>query len=557
MIGRRSALVPVLLLLLCTVAAGRSFAVDEAEEADSRLLRDAQVRLDDRGLVDFFRKRTLTDADRRQLQRQIRMLGSESFEERERASHALLARGTLVLRFLQEALKDPDPEIVRRADRCIEEIEQGPGSSLPAAAVRSLARHHPAEAVATLLEYIPFADDDTVEEEVLSALVGLAARQETSGTILTQALHDHLPIRRAAAAFVLGRSKDGDVRTVVQACLKDPHPKVRFRAAQGLIAGREKEAVIALVELLQSAPEDVSWQAEEILYRLAGEDAPQVSAGDGSASARSRQHDAWAAWWRGHAATTDLARLDQEEPYLGLTIISQMNTGKVWEISRDGKTRWTLQKLEGPIDAQVLRGERVLVAEYQAKRVTERDLQGHVLWEKTLTSNPLVCQRLPNGNTFVATYDKVLEVTRDGREVYSHNAAGGGAVARIYGAQKLRNGHILTVTLDGNVHEIDAATGKDVKAFSIGSPGCYAIEGLPGGRYLVANYNQGQVLELSPEGKVVWECKIAGAYHATRLANGNTLVSSHSGQRVVEVNREGKPIWEQPTGNNVWRVHRR
>ena len=28
----------------------------------------------------------------------------------------------------------------------------------------------------------------------------------------------------------------------------------------------------------------------------------------------------WAAWWRAHASTTDLARLEQEEPYLGLTV---------------------------------------------------------------------------------------------------------------------------------------------------------------------------------------------------------------------------------------------
>jgi HEAT repeat protein len=557
MIGRCSALLPALLLVSWLIISNPCHAADEAGEADARLLREAHVSADDTSLLEFFKKRTLTNADRVELQRLIRLLGSESFEERERASHTLLSRGPLALRFLQEALRDPDPEIVRRADRCISEIEQGPGASLPAAAARTLARRHPPEAMAALLEYVPFADDDTVEEEVLGALVSLAAQQEKNEAVLARALHDALTARRGAAAYVLGRSKDERDRAAVRPALKDTSAKVRFRAAQALIAAHEKEAVAALVDLLPSAPDDLAWQAEEILFRLAGEQAPQISSGDGSAPARQKQRDAWAAWWREHANTTDLARLEQEEPYLGLTVIAQMNTGKVWEIGRDGKPRWTLDKLQGPIDAQVLRGERVLVAEYQGSRVTERDFQGHVLWEKTLTSNPLVCQRMPNGNTFIATYDKVLEVTRDGREVYSHHPRGGAGVARIYGAQKLRNGHIVTVTLDGSVHEMDAATGKDVKSFTIGVPGCYGIEGLPSGRYLVANYNQGQVLELSPEGKILWECKVAGAYHATRLANGNTLVSSHSGQRVVEVNREGQTVWEQPAGNNVWRVHRR
>src|SRR5262249_31807925 len=63
---------------------------------------------------------------------------------------------------------------------------------------------------------------------------------------------------------------------------------------------------------------------------------------------------------------------------------------------------------------------------------------GNVLWEKKV-DGPLAAQRLPNGNTFIATRYELLEVNRDGKQVFSHARPGEDLIMK---AQKLANGDI-------------------------------------------------------------------------------------------------------------------
>jgi hypothetical protein len=103
--------------------------------------------------------------------------------------------------------------VVRRAEQCIAEIER-PGAALPLAAVHVLAARKPAGAIKALIGYAPFAEDGTVEEEVLAALLSLSKNGGQKGQkndpALLAALADSLPARRAAAAHVLGRHPQGE-----------------------------------------------------------------------------------------------------------------------------------------------------------------------------------------------------------------------------------------------------------------------------------------------------------------------------------------------------------
>src|SRR5262249_10585195 len=112
--------------------------------------------------------------------------------------------------------------------------------------------------------------------------------------------------------------------------------------------------------------------------------------------------------------------------------------------------------------------------------------------------------------------------------------------------------------LDGRVIELESSNGKATRSFVTGLTGCYSIQALPRGHFLVSSYNEGKVHELDSAGKVAWRYELPSAYHAERLPNGNTLVSSHGGSRVVEIDRKGKVLSEHSTNaQNVWRVHRR
>lgn len=533
-------MLPFLLLLLAPAA-------DPEAGYDEQLLREQQVATDPVGLLDFFRRRTPTDADRRELDRLVRQLGSDRFGEREEASRELTRRGPAALPALRQGLQSDDAEVVRRARKCIAVLESGPGPALPAAAARVLAQRRPAEAVPVLLAYLPFADDESVEDEVLAALVTLSAGKGDGA--LAAALKDQVAVRRGAAAYALGRLPAQ--REATRGLLADPDLRVRFRAAQGLLAGRDRDAVPALIDLLRDGPADLVWRVESLLYQLAGEQAPSVPAGDGSPAARAKRRDAWAGWWEEHGAKIDLAKLQETPVLLGFTVGISWNANKVWEVGPDGKVRWELS-VPGPMDAQVLPGGRVLIAEAGSGKVTERDQRGNVLWEHTVGGEPLNCLRLPNGNTWVGTRNGVLEVTRAGKVLYEHKLPGS---PYCHGVSRTRQGGAVFITNTGQVIELDAA-GKQVRALAIPHEGSWGdVEALPGGRYLVTNYTTHRAFEIDPAGKVVWEQKIDGACGGRRLPNGHTLLACP--QRMVEIDRAGKQVWQSKAEGFVRRAHRR
>jgi HEAT repeat protein len=542
------------LVALLAAAAIRAAEPDEQAAADERLLREARVAVTDAGLLDFLRQRSLTDDDRAKLEATVRRLGSAEYAERERASAALSARGSPALPFLRRALTDPDPEVRRRARRCLEEIERGPGNSLPMAAVRLLARRAPAGAVEALLNYAPFADDEYVEDEVLAALAALGLRGGKAAPPLAAALADAQAARRAAAAYVVGRSPDLAQRDAAARLLADTDPAVRLRAAQALVAGRDRRGVPALIDLLADAPAERAGRAEELLLRMAGEQAPEVSAGTGTPEERKRWREAWAGWWRERGPKVDLARLDEATPYLGLTLVPEMHGNKVWECGKDGQVRWELTGLSQPRDAQALPGGRVLVAEVTAGLVTERDRKGNVVWSHKV-QDPAYVERLPNGNTFVGTHNRAFEVTPGGKEITFYQPE---AAFFIHSMHRKPNGNLVCLSMAGCLREVTRA-GKVVCTFQLDNNGrnwC-GVQGLPGGRYLAVDLNQGQVLELDARGKTVWECKVPSASYAVRRPTGTTLVCSFGGQRVVEVNRAGKVVWEKKVPTSPWRVHSR
>ena len=67
---------------------------------------------------------------------------------------------------------------------------------------------------------------------------------------------------------------------------------------------------------------------------------------------------------------------------LGNTLVVLLDQGKLVDLDPSNKVLWQMEGLEFPLDVQVLPNKRVLIAEHGANRVTERDQQGKVLWEK-------------------------------------------------------------------------------------------------------------------------------------------------------------------------------
>jgi hypothetical protein len=549
----RALLPAVCLLALPCGRAGAAAPPGEPEHvaADERLLKGAKLGVSGPDLLRFLRSRTLSDEVRKKALALLERLGADDFGEREKASAELLALGPVVRPLVERATRSPDLEARRRAERCRDQLVRLAHPGAAAASARLLALRKPPGTAAALLGYLPYAEDAGTADEVRTALAAVALRDRKAEPALVAALADPDPIRRGGAAEALARAGAAAQLPAVRKLLGDREASVRLRAALGLALAREREAVPVLVDLLGELDREQAAPAEEALLRLAGDQAPAASLG-ADAAGRRKCRDAWAAWWKREGAKVEMARLTAGPATRGLTLVIVFEGSvKVAELDRHGKELWAIKNLSNAVDAHVLPGDRVLIAEHGALKVTERTFDGKVVWERSFRDGPVQCQRLPNGGTFVVTMSGLHEVDRAGKEVYTKAGLG------LRAAHKFRDGRIAYVTAGNEYVRLDPS-GKVEKRYPVSvtiSNGIGGVDFLPDGGVLIGQGHR--VMQHDRDGRVVWEAKVANPYCVTRLANGNTLVASTTLRQFLELDRAGKTVRSFKVANTPWLARRR
>jgi HEAT repeat protein len=559
---RRCLLAALTCLVLGAVPAARTVADTTAD--DEQALRQAGIATDGAGLLRFFRQRTLEVADETRIQTLIRQLGDDQFKVREKASHQLVSIGPRARPFLQAALKDADPEIARRAQECLRRIGEGATSSVMAAAVRVLAKEKPPESVGVLLAYLPAAEDAPVSEAIRDALAALVVRDGKAEPALLAALTDKSALKRAAAAVALCHARLPEVLPGVRKLLEDGDARVRLHVGLALAALRDKDAVPVLLRLLDELPLRDIEPVMTLLERLAGDTMPPVVYGPDAASHR-KYREAWVAWWKDHQAGLDPARLEQASRLDGSTLVVLLDVGVMQDLDSANRVRWKIEGLQKPLDAQLLPGgKRVLVAEYDANRVSERNLKGEIVWQKAFQQGPLAAQRLANGNTFVTMEHGLFEVDKEGRNVFVYTRPDGATFMR---ATKLRNGDIACVTQLGIApasikHFVLLRQAgrefREIKTWVV-NVGTFGgrIDVLPDGHVLIPERDNNRVVEYDADGQSVWGVTIDQPVVALRLPNGHTLITLFRENRAVEVDRAGKEVWQFKADTKVTRAFRR
>ena len=212
-------------------------------------------------------------------------------------------------------------------------------------------------------------------------------------------------------------------------------------------------------------------------------------------------------------------------------IAADSSKRRVAIVGEDGKTQW--ERKIGPLhDLHVLANGNVLLQDSWTHVVEVNPKSNSVVWEYEASKAPgnsgrrieiHAFQRLPNGNTMVVESGRtrIIELNRK-NEIVS------------WIPMKVEN----------------PSPHRDTRLARC----------LENGNYLVCHEGDGAVREYSPKGKVVWEYRVplfgkqrAGrhgleafgnqCFSALRLKNGNTLIGSGNGHSILEVTPQGKVVW--------------
>ncbi len=509
-------------------------------------------------LLNELKKRSRPEVDLSQVHALVQKLGDNTFEARENAQKDLIGLGVPVLPLLRQVYRDPpDLEVRVRVRACIETIEgqneKAKEEYLPRllALARLVALRQPPGAAEAILAYLPSVDEDGLREELQKALTAVAFSNGEANPVVMKALTDSSATRRIAATRALCSIPKTDHLENVRRLLQDADPAVRLSVALTLAEARDPDALPALASFIAQAPADLAAQAEDFLSQLSGEAGPK-NLPEGEANRKERSA-AWVSWAQiakndpavfATIATTARERVGPASGgrLRGFTLLVQPQSNMVTALGPDGKERWALTGLEGPVDAQVLANGHILVAE--SNRVTERDVRGTVLW-KLEGITPVSVQRLPNGNTFIPCNDVLVEVDRRGKEVLRAMVAG------ISAAHRLPDGRI--VAFDRNeIIQLDKA-GKEVKRAQVmvGGAGCNEV--LDNGHVLTLSPGMGNCTEFDQDGNEINHFDQQGVTHAFRLPNGHTLVMVR-GTKYVELDKNWQQIKETALTGDVFRV---
>jgi hypothetical protein len=336
------------LLLACLHTPLAGFAAEEMSNdlVDAeKILKEEGIGTDGPALLAYLKQLQATPADAEKIAALVKQLGSNDFDDREKATRELAKIGKPATAALKKALADGDAEVRRRAQEVLDGFDKSTRSGVPLCVVRVLADRRPAGTCGALLDYLPLAEGNDIEEEILATLLAAGGQPDKLDPALVKALDDKHAGRRSCAALVVGFRGKGEEKKQVARLLGDADPKVRLRAAQGLLAAKDRQAVPALVALLTDAPLEVAQSAEETLTRLADAKQPPVALGR-TAEMREKCKTEWEAWWKKEGEKLDLAALPLEP--LGNPITQAKRVAREF---MDGMIQRDLTRLKNSIDA--------------------------------------------------------------------------------------------------------------------------------------------------------------------------------------------------------------
>jgi len=509
-------------------------------------------------LVAYLKQRTLSDSDLLKIQNVIKSMGDEQFEERVKASITAEKFGPAAIGPLRTAAQgDTDPEVAFRAGETLKRIEKVSHAAIASAVARALAKTKSPDAIAAMLGFLPMADNTVVEDDLHTAIAILAIRDGVIDPGILAALEDKLPIRRATAAIALLEASVGNpqlstdaAKKVKIALAKETDGETKFSV--GFTLATVTRDVDAVAELITSIP-DLSrgriWQAEDFLIQLAGKNAPKTKMGPLKPDLE-KARDSWRKWWDGAKGTTDYSKLDFKPTTTGRIALMTMDPsgwGNGWlaELGPDLRRRWRMPGILAPADYQFLPNGRVLILEQNYSRITERTLNGAIVFTfNPPPGQPVGMQRLPNGHTLVACRQMAIEYNEKWEEKNKYARPNNNDILAV---ARSDNGQTIVLTTNpGKLIRLDDKWKELPNPVNLATNPFYQprMELLPNDRVLVTEQNRIAEYDMKSDKKdPVWFVNVNSPTSVQRFSNGNTLIVDAGSNSAKEYTPEKEVVW--------------
>ena len=408
------------------------------------------------------------------------------------------------------------------------------------ALIRLITLVRPANAIEIILAYIPSCNDDNIQD-LLGECLGLYLNdQNTPPPALIAASTSSIEEIRTFAGRVLAQSPNEIAQKTCTTLLSDSSVRVRLEVARESIKNQNKSAIPVLIEMMTKVPAEKAEAIDQTLRAIAKDKSPE-SKNDSKVDAA-----AWNTWWQKEGTQLVLTPgLKNQEALKNFLVVESFNqekkSGRVFLVTPSGKTLWEITNLSNPTDALLLPNNKILITEQGANRITERDTKGNISWEKSAT-NPFLSQRLSNGNIFIASRNKIVEVGRNGNEIFSFSYPN----ETILAACKTRTNEYALLSYNGVFLKLDSK-GNEVSKSRIPFPTNFGINGgaiTQNDRVLVSIPTLNKIMEFNFSGQSTWESTITMPGIPTKLLNGNVVAPSLNGSKIVEIQMDGKIIYE-------------
>ena len=255
----------------------------------------------------------------------IRDLTDPAQQTRQKARQMLINAGDYSVWHLENLKNNSTPGANSKyARECLDLILGNQATRLIEISLRLASQDSQSRAGLAILGYAPYAPTDQIFEETSEALKNWVAKSEHAKEILSAALSQSHPRKRALAAELLIQKKWASDEQVLK-LLADSSEQVSSMATLALLKQMDKRAIPHAMKAFETATPENAKRMEDTLMAIAGEWSVQGPLPTDQLSQKIRQ-SIWEAWWKNIQSRDLLApvRLATITPEKAITIRSMV-----------------------------------------------------------------------------------------------------------------------------------------------------------------------------------------------------------------------------------------